>query len=174
MLMVFAFSPCLDYNVVSRLGDNKMAQPPLMDQSGLRSVVYTSMATQKMTPKRLEALLIKARELNRKNSITGVLLYADGKFLQCLEGPEAFVLSTYERIRNSRQHTDIAELMNRAVSQRGFKGWEMGLARPTKSELLTLSTARWKGQQNPEQGPDMAPVGFELLRVFWQQTPRDH
>lgn len=130
----------------------------------LRSIVYVSTASRKLSTKELEALLTTARSLNLRNDITGVLLYEDGRFLQCFEGPEDAVLLTYERIRHSRQHTDIKELMNRPIEQRGFAGWEMGLARTRRSELLALSNARWKQQT------DSVPKGFELLQLLWRNS----
>lgn len=132
----------------------------------LNSIVYVSTAIKPMTPRKLEALLTTAREFNLRNGITGVLLYEGGHFLQCFEGPEAAVQITYERIKRSRQHSDIKELMNRTVQQRGFEGWEMGLALPTRSELLTLSTARWRQQAH------QADNGFELLKLFWRNSQR--
>jgi hypothetical protein len=116
----------------------------------------------------LEFLLIESRRLNHRNDITGVLLHSDGNFMQCFEGPEQAVNETYERIRASRRHKDLIELMNERVRRRSFSAWDMGLAEPATSMLLSLSSARWNSQAaNPKQLLQSSP-GFELLLGFWR------
>lgn len=140
--------------------------------SDLRSIVYVSTATVKFSTADLEALLVEARTLNRENNITGVLLYDEGNFMQCFEGPEDAVADTYDRIRQSHRHRDILELMNERVLRRSFQDWEMGLARPTKSELLNISTAVWKKQLNSPGNPADFSRGFSLLKVLWKTAQR--
>jgi hypothetical protein len=135
----------------------------------LQSIVYVSSATCEMSTSELESLLVEARTSNRENDITGVLLYNDGNIMQCLEGPEGSIASTYARIRASRRHHDVRELTNELVEERSFEGWDMALARPTRSELLALSTARWKAGAVAPAG---ATDGRELLGVFWRNAQR--
>ena len=139
--------------------------------SGLRSVVYVSDATSELTLPALETLLVEARAINQANGITGVLLFNDGSIMQCFEGPEAAILATYARIRASRRHQHLLELMNEPIAARSFESWSMGLARPAGSELLKLSTARWTAMttRNDTSTP---PPGLELLQVFWQNARR--
>jgi len=134
----------------------------------LRSIVYVSTAVAPLTDGELEALLVDALDFNRKHAITGVLLYNDGSFMQCIEGPEAAIAQTYARIRASKRHKDIDELMNEPVPGRSFQSWDMGLARPTKSELLRLSTARWKAQAGTARVGLPPSSGLELLRFLWR------
>jgi hypothetical protein len=134
----------------------------------LRSIVYVSTAVAPFADEELEALLIEARDFNRKHSVTGVLLYNDGSFMQCFEGPEAEVAQAYARIQASERHKDIYELMNEPVPERSFRSWDMGLARPTKSELLRLSTARWKKSAGDARVSLPPSSGLELLRFLWQ------
>ena len=138
------------------------------DASALRSVVYVSDATSELTLDELEKLLVQARKLNHDNGITGVLLYSGGNIMQCFEGPEAAIPVTYARIRSSRRHRNLVELMNEPVAQRSFDGWDMGLGGSTGSELLDLSTARWTAMA----ASTTPPPGLELLQMFWQNTRR--
>ena len=73
----------------------------------LCAIAYDSSATRLLSVAELETLLVTARDLNLQSSVTGVLLYGSGIFMQCFEGPQPAVHETYERIRASRQHTDI-------------------------------------------------------------------
>lgn len=142
------------------------------NMSGLRSIVYVSTATQLMTVQQLESLLVEARELNLNSSVTGVLLYSDGNFMQCFEGPEKAMRGTYERIRASRRHRDIIELLNKCVEVRSFADWQMGFSEPTQSELLALSTARWESMDDPGRGSRSASPGLLLLQSFWKRSRR--
>jgi hypothetical protein len=133
----------------------------------LRSVVYVSTATMPLTDAALECLLVEARDLNLASRITGVLLCCDGNFMQCFEGAPADVHDTYERIRNSRRHRGLIELMNEPVAARAFADWQMGFARMTTSQLLALSTAHWQSASARANGAERQASGFELLRQFW-------
>lgn len=141
--------------------------------SSLRSIVYVSSATQGFTTERLEVLLTNARRANLATGVTGVLLHAGGNFMQCLEGPEEAVDATYQRILASRQHHTVIELMNVPIASRSFEGWHMGLAHPSRSTLLALSSAEWqKVAQAPDAPSASAANGLNLLKVFWEDARR--
>lgn len=138
--------------------------------SGLRTIVYVSAASPPMTEPQLEALLIKSRRLNRRNGITGILLYCDGDIMQCIEGPDEPLRETFTRIRASRLHRGIIELVDMPISERSFADWEMGYARPARSELVALSTARWESLNRSASGESTDAPGFQLLRDFWHRV----
>lgn len=125
-----------------------------------------------MTTGDLEALLVSARDLNRKNSITGVLLCSGNQFLQCFEGPTDAVQETYDRICRSRQHKGVVVYMDFAVPSRTFEDWAMGCSMPTESELLTLSTAEWKASNSATPFSPSAPPGLGMLKFFWAMRSR--
>jgi len=136
--------------------------------SSLQSVVYVSSATREMSAVDLEALLEDARAENLKCQVTGVLFYDGGNFMQCFEGPPESIPGIYARIRASRLHRDLVELMDERVDRRSFEGWEMALAQPTRSELLALSTARWKTQALGPVAGSAGGHGLGLMKVLWQ------
>lgn len=138
----------------------------------LQAIVYVSSSAQPMTPSMLEALLIEARRLNLESGVTGVLLYCDGTFMQYFEGTPSAMQETYTRIRQSRQHSRITELMNEPIATRGFPDWQMGLAKPTKSELLALSTANWVLRDSGSVARGIDTVGMTLLHEFWARHLR--
>ena len=122
-----------------------------------------------MSDAELEALLIEARQFNQAHEITGVLLYAGGTFMQCLEGEEYEVELVYERIKDSSQHRGITELMKRPIKERSFPDWLMGLSRPTASELLQLGKANWSKALAHQSLKDS--IEFRLLKNFWRRGP---
>lgn len=155
-----------------RLSTSTLSALPMSPTQTLRSIVYASEATTPMTTADLEALLIGARELNRKNGITGVLLCSSNQFLQCFEGPSDAVQETYDRICRSRQHKGVVVYMDFAVPARTFEDWAMGCAMPTDSELLTLSTADWKAANSATPFSPSAPPGLGMLKFFWAMRSR--
>lgn len=138
----------------------------------LRTIVYASSAAPNLTVGDLEHILSDARRFNAEQGVTGVLLHHDDSFMQCFEGPSQAVAAVYARIRRSRQHTGIVEMLDEPIAQRSFEGFDMGSARASASDLLALSTASWaRQQQQPRAGQaDLASAGLFLLRTFWQQA----
>ena len=116
----------------------------------------------------LEALLLDARDFNRHNGLTGVLLYSGRNFMQCLEGPPDAVARAYARIRASSRHTDITELMDAPIEQRAFSGWVMGATVATPSEFVAVSTAKWLSRSALAASPPAVPPGLGRLQVFWE------
>ena len=55
-------------------------------------LIYASYATREMSNEDLIDLLEKSRQRNSRQNITGLLLYAEKKFLQVLEGQMLFMI----------------------------------------------------------------------------------
>lgn len=138
----------------------------------LQAVVYVSTATRLMGATQLESLLVESRDLNLESGVTGVLLYSNGVFMQHFEGAEAAMRTTYERIRGSRRHKDIVELLNEPVARRSFPDWQMGFVQPTRSELLAMSTACWRRMASEAQDSPATSPGLMLLQSFWKSARR--
>jgi hypothetical protein len=88
-------------------------------------ILYLSTAREDPTPELLETILAGSRRNNRSVGITGLLIAGGRRFLQALEGPEAAVLSTMERIVRDPRHFALMELSRRIVDCRAFGEWEM-------------------------------------------------
>jgi hypothetical protein len=141
--------------------------------STLQAIAYVSSATQLMAPPELEQLLEDARDFNLKVGVTGVLLYSDGNFMQYFEGSEDAVRETYGRIRTSKRHKGIIEVLNERIAQRSFADWQMGFAQPTQSELLAISTANWQRMESQVGGAQAPSIGLTLLRTFWKRSRKE-
>ena len=94
---------------------------------------------------------------------------SDGIFMQYFEGELDPMQLTYERIRKSRKHTRIVELMNEPIDVREFPDWQMALSQPSQSELLAISTAKWVVQGARSEARGRGSVGLTLLRDFWRR-----
>jgi len=102
-------------------------------------VIYASRATKPFTPSDLDALLLKARQRNEQDNISGLLLYDHGSFLQVLEGDDAVVDATVARIRTDPRHGNILLLKRGPIDKRSFGEWRMGFleASAASKQMLT-------------------------------------
>lgn len=92
-------------------------------------VVYASLADHDFSDDELAALLHGAVRNNARMNLTGLLLYANGSFLQVLEGDEATVDALMERIRADPRHHSIEYLLRSTIRYREFSQWHMGFKR---------------------------------------------
>ncbi|KAI8913094.1 Acylphosphatase-like domain-containing protein [Powellomyces hirtus] len=91
----------------------------------IRQLIYLSQA---VTPSSaaLAAILDSARRRNERDQISGILLYNNGQFMQCLEGNHDQVGAVYNDIRKDDRHDHLAVLLDHTVSRRDFDCWLMG------------------------------------------------
>ncbi|MEP6956348.1 MAG: BLUF domain-containing protein [Chthoniobacterales bacterium] len=134
----------------------------------LHSLIYVSLATDEPTEQQLLELLEVSRENNRRDDLTGMLLYKDGRFMQLLEGPETAVCATFGRIVHDRRHRDATILLEEAVDERDFTDWSMGFqvldndaarAIPGFSPFLHVTLSVFEFASDPSRA-------HQLLRIF--------
>lgn len=91
----------------------------------MRQIIYESVAADPSAEDIAPDILRFARPENSLNGVTGLLLAANGRFLQVLEGPEESVSLTMDRIREDPRHRDIAVLADQPIEARAFADWAM-------------------------------------------------
>lgn len=94
----------------------------------MHQLVYISTAKTVSDPE-VDRILTQSRRNNRRDQITGLLLYNGQRFLQVLEGPETFVELAYERIRVDLRHRAPVLLSAKTVDERQFGQWDMASER---------------------------------------------
>jgi hypothetical protein len=132
----------------------------------LLSLVYVSSAVRPLSRAETDDLLERSRERNHRESITGVLLYSHGNFMQCLEGPPEAVRRLYEAIKVDPIHRNVTELYNARIVSREFADWSMafrsicafGVSNPVELDALFATRA------GAARGPAHA-----LLAKFWNK-----
>ena len=92
----------------------------------LSRVLYVSGASRALSDADLEAILRASRANNGKAGITGMLLWADGAFIQVLEGASTAVAALVDRIRRDDRHRNVMMIVEEEVANRVFGAWEMG------------------------------------------------
>ena len=86
---------------------NTVAKASVSPLATLRSIVSISQAN------------------NKRDDITGYLIFDRACFLQVLEGEKSQVYTTFRRIEADRHHTDIVVVGAREVAARVFPNWTM-------------------------------------------------
>ncbi len=104
----------------------------------LYCLVYVSLATQDMSDDQLKAMLKKARDNNEKLSITGMLLYRDGFFMQALEGDEEKIETLFNKIAKDIRHRDVLLVYKKPIKERSFEKWTMGFNKVDSKTLDCL------------------------------------
>ena len=95
------------------------------DAAPLVALLYVSQAAREMTTADLVHLLVHARRRNLQEDLTGVLLYAEGSFMQYLEGPPEGMQRVYRIIKAHPLHFGVVDLLRQPIDQREFAEWSM-------------------------------------------------
>lgn len=80
----------------------------------------------------VERILEQSRARNREVGLTGVLLFDQRYFLQCLEGDREPVSATFCRIAADSRHTRVTLMSVHDIDVREFPGWTMGYLASTR------------------------------------------
>ena len=129
----------------------------------IEQVVYSSAATAAMDAAALDDILAVARERNGTAGITGVLVHADGLFLQVLEGPGDAVADVLDSIARDPRYSDMTVIHRTTRPAPDFAAWQMACVTPDGTTL-----AGWAGrdgaitlaelQATIAAGPDRVPA----------------
>ena len=137
------------------------------------AVAYVSTAFRRPSTFDLEHLMVDARTFNARVHVTGALLLHDVTFFQYFEGPGDAVREVYERIKISRLHRDIVELLYEEVPARCFDGWQMGFTDAPQGTLLELAHARWGACLEAAESAGSQSDGLGPLLDFWRRSRRE-
>lgn len=132
------------------------------------AVVYSSVASAPMGSAELRSLLSQSRDRNRRDGVSGMLLYRTGRFMQLLEGEEETVRTLVDTIVGDPRHTDVTTLWSTHREERLFPDWSMGFR-----DLTGQARAGLDGYVDIMDSPVTAldvtrtgSTGEELLHLF--------
>ena len=134
----------------------------------LIQLIYVSAARPEMDPLALANILQKSHSNNLRQSVTGMLLYSGGNFMQVLEGAEHDVDTTYSRILDDARHGGLIVIERSPIEGRNFSRWSMGYRK------LVTSDAEANAAYAPYfvEGFDASQIrarpglSLELLKLF--------
>lgn len=137
----------------------------------LRQLVYRSKATPAMDHAALRALLLQARERNVAESITGLLVYHEGCFVQWLEGPAGAVERVWQSIQRDPRHSEVEPLPTPWSEHRLFPNWTLRLASSdvpaAEPDAVPMSPL---AMQTLSEHADIAPDFMHGI-AFWRGLP---
>jgi hypothetical protein len=101
-------------------------------------LIYVSSACQSLTADEISELLDVSITNNALRNITGFLIYAEGEFIQILEGKKVDVEFIFDKILNDNRHHGIKVLVRENIKRRSFETWSMGFKAMHPHELKPI------------------------------------
>jgi hypothetical protein len=95
----------------------------------LLQLTYMSVCHPRMAESEIDRILSSARLHNRRNGITGLLIFNGHRFLQQIEGPAEAVEATFARISLDPRHRAPLVLSRIEAPFRAFSSWSMAFER---------------------------------------------
>lgn len=127
----------------------------------LHQIIYTSHSLTPMDSDELVELLEKSRRNNTPLQITGLLLHADGSFMQTIEGERDAVHALLARIQRDPRHGGLIVIADEPIESRSFGEWSMAFREITREEAATIPGFYQK------RG-DLTPADRDLARNLMQ------
>lgn len=124
-------------------------------------IIYLSAGTSWFSQPELEDILRVSIENNRLNNITGLLLYAEGNFIQLLEGEEGVVKKTYQKISQDQRHKGVTPIADGQAETRFFPDWAMGF-----KTIGSIKNTPFKDYLNSGSAEKMKALPLTLLNAF--------
>jgi hypothetical protein len=135
------------------------------------SLIYVSTAAQKLSNELLSSLAEQSNARNVPLDVTGLLLYSDGNFMQCLEGPKEAIDILMKSIASDARHFGLIVLKEDEIQIREFPEWGMAVRSPGE-DLETIARSQaidvWLNTSIDEQ----KSFTRILLGNFWQGVTR--
>jgi len=98
-------------------------------------VTYLSRETDSFSARGLIELLEHCKNNNPALGVTGMLMYANGTFLQTLEGEAETVEILLAKIERDKRHHGFQVIKRESIDERIYKNWSMGFERLTEAAL---------------------------------------
>lgn len=106
--------------------------------SELKHMVYVSFSDKDLAESDLVSLLVEIRKKNKKQNVTGMLLYNEGSFIQVIEGFTQKINDLFEKIKGDTRHNTIVVLLDEVITSRSFPNWTMGYQKLTNQQASTI------------------------------------
>lgn len=111
--------------------------------------LYASRASVPLQAHALEDILAQSRRNNPKQGITGLLLFANGIFVQVIEGSRYEISRLLAKIVRDERNTDVEILSHEEITERCFGIWTMGQANMTSINPALLLKYSEKAELDP-------------------------
>ena len=96
-----------------------------MNAQPLVAKTYLSQSKLDWTDEAIDELLERSKRNNATRKITGAMIYANGYFMQLIEGPQIAVDELYSAIEADPRHEVLSLLHKQEIKDRHFSDWAM-------------------------------------------------
>ncbi|UKM66238.1 BLUF domain-containing protein [Flavobacteriaceae bacterium GSB9] len=103
----------------------------------IKTICYLSDSVKHESLENLKLLYLKASANNKKQNITGILIYKNNTFLQVLEGEVNAVDETFKKIKADKRHRNIFKVISSEVDERIFEDYNFGFTIVDNKQALT-------------------------------------
>lgn len=131
---------------------------------GLQQLIYISELTTDESV--LNSIHSHAVRNNTARTVTGMLLYSQGRFLQVLEGERKDVLYTFERIKEDSRHGHVTLISHGPITERCFSHWNMGFKQLPASEVSQMPDYQIYLTQDLQLCQSKPETALEILRFY--------
>lgn len=135
----------------------------------LSALAYVSRATSELSRQKLNEIVSDAMQFNEARQLSGALVFDGSCFFQYIEGPRANLTEATARIRASRSHVILLNLIDGPVPARRFEGWEMYYRDGVPSGIEGLN---WLPGQEPS-GDLKRDLVANSMSYFWRNFDND-
>lgn len=125
-------------------------------------LVYVSTAAYLINEEELLGILKLARQNNKSNNLTGLLLYHDGSFIQLLEGRKQDVETLYNKIALDPRHFGMIRLLEDYSEKRDFPDWSMGFQRIDASLNKEIEGFSFLLENNPLSSSELQELSMKV------------
>lgn len=108
---------------------------------------YLSCIRPEVSLTRVYEIVQASRKNNRRDNITGILVFDGWRFFQYIEGAEDVVLNLVRKLRQDDRHHQFSEILSTPFTgPRLFRNWSMGYSVTADETLLTRFTQLTPGE----------------------------
>lgn len=130
------------------------------------AISYLSTAHIDLQENGVNEIMNEANIFNKKQDITGILLYSERNFFQLLEGEKKVIEHLYEKISGDHRHHTIIKFLDKPVFKPSFDGYMTDFVTDTKKcdEFKLQEYLHYIEVLNPESQKAIKRV-IELMMV---------
>lgn len=131
-------------------------------------LTYCSLAKPNITQDDIYGILEAAGRNNKKNNITGCLLFYNHEFLQILEGEEKMVKAVQKKIAKDSRHSNVRILSEGEKAERTFDHWTMAFKELSEQEAKDIGDKFF--EDNFLTFSELVSKPTRTIRSFWQRA----
>ena len=123
-----------------------------MNAQPLIAKTYLSQSKLDWTDEAIDELLERSKRNNATRKITGAMIYANGYFMQLIEGPQIAVDALYSVIEADPRHEVLSLLHAQEIEDRHFSDWAMEYRDSDdlgERALMTIHAAKQDNERFP-------------------------